>query len=93
MINVTIKFLPKALNAADAAEYIGAPQLFADMRAHGWIKPLCDRHRMTMFDREELDNCYARFYAGEYPGKRSSQDGTVICPAGRQWLRAPGGTG
>jgi hypothetical protein len=70
MIQVNIKFLPLSLNAEDAGEYIGSRQVLNDMRAAGWINPLVARHRMTLFDTNELQKCYARFYAGEYPGEK-----------------------
>ncbi len=68
MINVTIKFLPLALNAKEAAEYLGSAKLFDEMRDAKWIAPVVARHKLTLFDRTELEKCYARCRAGEYPG-------------------------
>jgi hypothetical protein len=65
MIHVTIKFLPKCLNSVEAADYVGATKLFEEMRAAGWIRPLCERNKMVLWDRADLDTAYARFYAGE----------------------------
>jgi hypothetical protein len=68
MINLTVKFLPLSLNPSDAAAYIGAQKLFDDMRKADWIRPCPNaRNKMVLFDRTELETCYARFRAGEYP--------------------------
>jgi hypothetical protein len=70
VINLVVKFLPLAMNATDAGEYIGSPKLFEDMRRAGWIKPCPNAsHKLTLFDRSEIEKCYARFRAGEYPGR------------------------
>ena len=71
MINVTIKFLPLALNAKEAAEYLGSEKLFEDMRRARWIGPAVNGgHKLTLFDRVEIEKCYARCRAGEYPGRQ-----------------------
>ncbi len=67
MIQVIVKALPLSMNATDAAEYLGSRQLFEDMRAAKWIVPIVEGHRRTLFDRSELEACYARIRVGEYP--------------------------
>jgi hypothetical protein len=68
MIQVTLKTpLPMSLPVSEAADYVGHPRLFDDMREAGWIKPLVEKKKMVLFDRSDLEGAYARFYAGEYP--------------------------
>lgn len=62
------KLTPLALNAKDAAAYLGSRQLLDDMRAADWLRPVIAGHRRTLFDASELRTCYARVRAGEYPG-------------------------
>jgi hypothetical protein len=68
VIQLVVKFLPLAMSASDAAEYIGNGKLFSDMRAAGWIRPCPNAtHKMALFDRSMLESAYARYRAGEYP--------------------------
>lgn len=69
MIQVNVKFLPLSLTPGDAAVFVGSEKLFADMRKEKWIAPIVSRNKMTLFDRAELEKCYARVVAGQYPGE------------------------
>jgi hypothetical protein len=61
------KILPLALNVEEASEYLGSHELLRKMRAAAWIKPVVERHKLTLFDRAELETCYSRVRAGEFP--------------------------
>jgi hypothetical protein len=75
MIQLVVKFLPLAMSAGDAADYIGNGKLFADMRSADWIRPCPNAtHKMALFDRGELETCYARYRAGEYPNGQQSEN-------------------
>jgi hypothetical protein len=67
MIQVVVKFLPLSMGAADAADYIGSQKIFDDMRKAKWIAPFFVSNKTVQFDRSELETCYARVRAGEYP--------------------------
>jgi len=69
VIQVNIKFLPLSLNTAEAADFIGSPQVFDDMRRARWLAPVVERHKLVQWDRGELEKCYARLRTGQYPGK------------------------
>lgn len=56
------------LRREQAADRFAAPQLFALMEKFKWIKPVVQRHRMTLFDSRDVDRCIERIAGGEYPG-------------------------
>jgi len=58
---------PRLVRREDAAAYLAAPQLFAHLEAAGWIAPVVDRHRMLLFDLNDVDACINRLKTGEYP--------------------------
>lgn len=51
---------PRGLDPAQAAAYVGGQQLIEDWKALGWLKPFVQRHRLTRYDRLELDKCIER---------------------------------
>ena len=53
----------------DAAEMIGSPQLFTEMREAGWIKPVLQRHKLTLYSGDDIQRCWHRILAGENPIK------------------------
>jgi hypothetical protein len=58
---------PSLLRAEDAGKYVGCPGLLARMVKAGWIKPLVQRKKMTLFLRSKLDECVERLTRGEFP--------------------------
>jgi len=60
---------PRNLRAEVAGEYVGCPGLLARMVKAGWIKPLVQRKRLTIFVRSKLDECCERMERGEFPGE------------------------
>jgi len=51
----------------EAADLFGSQQLLAECVAAGWIKPVVQRHKLTLYDRGHLAACWARILAGEVP--------------------------
>ena len=58
---------PRNLRAEVAGEYVGCPGLLARMVRAGWIKPVVQRKRLTLFSRARLDECCERLDRGEFP--------------------------
>lgn len=58
---------PRLVRREAAAAYLSAPQLFALLEEAGWITPTVTRHRMVLFDMEDVDACIARLKAGDFP--------------------------
>lgn len=63
----TVVIEPRLLRAGDAGCYVGCPGLLKRMDAAGWIKPVVQRKKMTVYRRVDLDACCARLDAGEFP--------------------------
>ena len=58
---------PRLIRREDAGVYLSAPKLLAEMEEAGWISPVVQRNRMTLFDVRQLDACVDRLAAGESP--------------------------
>jgi len=59
--------LPRFYRREDAGRYVGAPHLFTLMEDAGWIAPVVQKNRMTLFDREQILHCCQRIVDGEFP--------------------------
>ncbi len=51
----------------EAADVLGSSQLLAEAVAAGWIKPVVQRHKLTLFDGAKLAQVWARICVGELP--------------------------
>ena len=51
----------------EAADLLGSKQLLAECVAAGWIKPVIQRKKMTLFAGVHLTVCWARILDGEMP--------------------------
>ena len=60
------------LRPAEAAERVGSVDLFRQMRAAGWIKPVIDKHKCVIFDSGHVAQCWARIIAGELPNPKEA---------------------
>lgn len=49
----------------EAAEVIGSPQLLTELVQAGWLKPVLQRHKLTLYDGDDLTRCWTRLLAGE----------------------------
>jgi hypothetical protein len=63
----TLLIQPRLLRATAAAEYVGCEGMLKLMREAGWITPIVQRHRMTLYRLADLDACCSRLDAGEFP--------------------------
>jgi hypothetical protein len=48
----------------EAAFVLGSVQLFDEMVAGGWLKPVVNRHRLLLFDRGDISRAWARILNG-----------------------------
>lgn len=51
----------------EAAAVVGSVQLFDEMRAAGWIRPVLSRRKLVLFDFAAVAACWARICKGEVP--------------------------
>lgn len=58
---------PRLVRRQDAALYFSSPQLFAELEQNGWIKPVVSRHRLVLFDVNDILACVDRLKQGERP--------------------------
>jgi len=58
----------RMVDAEDAEQYVGGPQILQLMVEHQWVKPAVQRHRLTRYDVKSLDQACDRLSAGEFPG-------------------------
>ena len=49
-------------------ERLGSDQLYREMRAAGWLRPVVHRHKLLLFDAGHVAQAWARILAGELPG-------------------------
>ena len=59
--------VPRLLRREAAGDYVTVPGLLVLMEGAGWISPVVQRHRMTLFDQRQIDACIDRLAAGEFP--------------------------
>lgn len=69
-IPVTMKygFRPK-----EAAFALGSEKLLEECVEAGWLKPIIQRHKLTLYDRGHIASCWARILGGETP---TEEDGS-----------------
>ncbi|MEQ1858526.1 MAG: hypothetical protein ABMA13_01170 [Chthoniobacteraceae bacterium] len=59
--------LKLGLRPDEGAQAVGSKQLFTEMVAAGWIAPVVQRHKLTIYDRGDVAKAWARILAGEQP--------------------------
>jgi len=57
------------LRPSEVTSAFGSEQLFNEMRAAGWIAPVIQRHKLTLYDAGDVAKCWARVMNGERPTK------------------------
>ena len=55
------------LRPAEVAYAFGSQKLFHECLEAAWLKPVVQRHKLTLFDRDEVALCWARILRGEKP--------------------------
>ena len=54
----------------DEVDFIlGSRVLREELVAAGWLRPVIQRHKLTLFDAAEVNRAWARILAGESPRK------------------------
>ena len=56
----------------EAADALGSAKLLAECVAAGWIKPVVQRHKLTLYDRAAIASCWGRILSGEMPTANES---------------------
>ena len=51
----------------EAAGVVGSTKLFDDMVANGWLKPVIQGKRLTLYDAGDIVKCWGRILKGEKP--------------------------
>jgi len=52
----------------DVQALFGSVQIYRDVVEAGWLKPVIQRKRLTVFDRADVLRVWERIRRGEYPG-------------------------
>jgi hypothetical protein len=58
---------PRLLRPDDAAGYVGGEGVLRLFVGAGWLAPVVQRKRLTLYRRADLDACCSRLDAGEFP--------------------------
>ena len=64
----TFERIPKFGMRPEEVDYaLGSRKLKEEMVSAGWLTPVIQRHKMTIFDSGEVARAWARILAGETP--------------------------
>jgi len=66
-MNADLLSIKLGLRPDEAAEVIGSEQLFREMVSAGWLRPVVQRHKITLYDRGHVAAAWARILSGESP--------------------------
>lgn len=55
----------------ETAFVLGSVQLFDEMVAAKWLKPVVSRHKLLLFDHGDISRAWARILNGEEPPRRN----------------------
>src|ERR1017187_520754 len=58
----------------EAAFIIGSTQLWQEMVAAGWVRPVVQRHKLLLYNRGDISRAWARILSGEQPPRRQRTD-------------------
>jgi hypothetical protein len=65
LVELKLGFRPE-----EAAFIVGSPQLWQEMVAAGWVRPVIHRHKLLLYDRGDISRAWARILSGEQPPRR-----------------------
>ena len=54
---------------------LGSPQLFDEMVAAKWVRPVINRHKLQIYDRGDVVRAWARILNGEEPPRLGRSQG------------------
>lgn len=63
----TLQLEPRLLRPADAAAYIGGEGMLNRFVRAGWLRPVVQRKKLTLYRRDDLDLCCSRLDTGDFP--------------------------
>ncbi len=55
------------LRPDEAAYALGSEKLLQECIVANWIKPVIQRHKLTLFDHGDVAKCWTRILSGERP--------------------------
>ena len=55
------------LRPPQVIEILGSEQIFHEVRQIGWLKPVVQRHRLTLYDAQAVKRVWSRIVRGEDP--------------------------
>ena len=55
------------LRQNEVIERVGSVQLYRQMRAAHWLKPVINQHKLVLFDAGDVAKAWSRIVAGEKP--------------------------
>ncbi len=58
---------PRLLRPDEAARYVGGEGMLKRFVEAGWLRPIVQRKRLTLYRLADLDVCCSRLDAGEFP--------------------------
>ena len=61
------KVIKYGFRPREAANAIGSEGLFRRIVADGWIKPIVQQHKITIYDGNDVEACMDRLRSGELP--------------------------
>ena len=59
------------LRPDDVDDVLGSRKLREEMLEAGWLRPVVQRHKLTLYDSGEVTRAWARILAGETPRPRA----------------------
>jgi len=65
---------PRLLRPDDAARYVGGEGMLKRFVEAGWLRPVVQRKRLTLYRLVDLDACCSRLDAGEFPEPEKASD-------------------
>lgn len=63
-----VQIAPSLVRPPEAAAILGSVELLDELVAAGWLKPVVQRHKLTLYSVKALQSCAARLEAGEEVG-------------------------
>lgn len=62
----------------EAAHVLGSMELLKECVAAGWIKPVMQRRKLTLYDGSALVKCWSKICAGEVPPVRRRKEAAHV---------------
>jgi hypothetical protein len=72
------------LRPKEAAFALGSEKLLQECVVAGWLKPVIQRHKLTLYDRGQIASCWARILDGQTPSEEGRQTAGIGNRRGRK---------